>query len=75
MKRNWLISTVLVASIIGLCLSLQSCARNKINLRKTLDTKETMRVQAYWDPINPKLCSFYYSFSFGSVSNRQTPNF
>ncbi|MCY3741892.1 MAG: hypothetical protein OXH00_12795 [Candidatus Poribacteria bacterium] len=51
MRRNWLISTVLVASIIGLCISLQSCAKNKINLRKTLDTQETMRVQAYWDPI------------------------
>ena len=51
MKRNWLIAAVLVGSIIGLSLSLQSCARNKINLRKTLDTKETIQVQAYWDPI------------------------
>ncbi len=51
MKRNWLISTVLVTSIFGLCISLLSCARNKINLRKTLDTKETVQVQAYWDPI------------------------
>lgn len=51
MKRNWLITTVLVASIIGLSLSLQSCATNKINLRSTLDTKETIQVQAYWDPI------------------------
>jgi len=51
MKRNWLITTVLVASIFGLCISLLSCATNKINLRKTLDTKETLQVQAYWDPI------------------------
>lgn len=51
MKRNWLIAAVLIASIIGLSLSLQSCAANKINLRKTLDTKETIQVQAYWDPI------------------------
>ena len=51
MKRNWLITTVLMASIFGLCISLLSCARNKINLRKTLDTKETLQVQAYWDPI------------------------
>ena len=51
MKRNWLITTILVASIIGLSLSLQSCATNKVNLRKTLDTRETIQVQAYWDPI------------------------
>ena len=51
MQRNWLISTVLAVSIFGLCISLLSCARNKINLRKTLDTKETLQVQAYWDPI------------------------
>ena len=51
MKRNWLISTVLVASIIGLSLSLQSCAAHKINLRNTLDTQETIQVQAYWNPI------------------------
>ena len=51
MKRNWLISTVLAVLTFGLCLSLQSCATNKINLRKTLDTQETLQVQAYWDPI------------------------
>ena len=51
MKRNWLITTVLAVSIFGLCLSLQSCATNKINLRNTLDTRETIQVQAYWDPI------------------------
>ena len=51
MKRNWLITTVLVASIIGLSLSLLSCTAHKINLRNTLDTKETIQVQAYWDPI------------------------
>ncbi|MYB00264.1 hypothetical protein F4X90_11390 [Candidatus Poribacteria bacterium] len=51
MKRNWLITTVLMASIFGLCISILSCATNKINLRKTLDTKETLQVQAYWDPI------------------------
>ena len=51
MKRNWLISTVLVASIIGLSLSLQSCSANKINLWNTLDKKATVQVQAYWDPI------------------------
>ena len=51
MKRNWLITAVLIVSIIGLSLSLQSCATNKINLRNTLDTKETLQVQAYWDPI------------------------
>ena len=51
MKRNWLITTVLAASIFGLSLSLQSCATNKINLRNTLDTRETIQVQAYWDPI------------------------
>ena len=50
-RRNWLITTVLVASIFGLCISLLSCATNKINLRKTLDTKEILQVQAYWDPI------------------------
>ena len=51
MKRNWLISTVLAVLTFGLCISLQSCATNKINLRKTLDTQETVQVQAYWDPI------------------------
>ena len=51
MKRNWLITAVLIASIIGLSLSLQSCTANKIDLRKTLDTKETLQVRAYWDPI------------------------
>ena len=51
MKRNWLITTVLAVSIFGLSLSLQSCATNKINLRNTLDTRETIQVQAYWDPI------------------------
>ena len=51
MKRNWLISTVLAVLTFGLCISLQSCATNKINLRKTLDTTETVQVQAYWDPI------------------------
>ena len=51
MKKNWLITAVLVASIIGLSLSLQSCATNKINLRNTLDTRETIQVQAYWEPI------------------------
>ena len=51
MKRNWLITTILVASIIGLSLNLQSCGANKINLRNTLDTRETVQVQAYWDPI------------------------
>ena len=51
MKRNWLITTVLVASIIGLSLSLLSCTAHKINLRNTLDTKETIQVQAYWEPI------------------------
>lgn len=51
MRRNWLISTVLAVLTFGLCISLQSCATNKINLRKTLDTKETQQVQAYWDPI------------------------
>ncbi len=50
-RRNWLVTTVLMASIFGLCISLLSCATNKINLRKTLDTKETLQVQAYWDPI------------------------
>ena len=51
MRRNWLITTVLMASIFGLCINLLSCARNKINLRKTLATQETLQVQAYWDPI------------------------
>ena len=51
MKRNWSITAVLVVSIIGISISLQSCATNKINLRKTLDTTETLQVQAYWDPI------------------------
>ena len=51
MKRNWSITAVLVVSIIGISISLQSCATNKINLRKTLDTQETLQVQAYWDPI------------------------
>ena len=51
MKRNWLISTMLAVLTFGLCISLLSCATNKINLRKTLDTKETLQVQAYWDPI------------------------
>ena len=51
MKRNWLISIVLAVLTFGLCISLLSCATNKINLRKTLDTKETLQVQAYWDPI------------------------
>ena len=51
MKRNWLITTALMASIFGLCINILSCATNKINLRNTLDTKETIQVQAYWDPI------------------------
>ncbi len=51
MNRNWLISSTLVVSLLLLSLSLQSCTANKINLRKTLDTKETLQVQAYWDPI------------------------
>ena len=51
MKRNWLITTIWVASIIGLSLSIQSCGAHKINLRNTLDTRETVQVQAYWDPI------------------------
>ena len=51
MKRNLLITPILVASIIGLSLSLQSCSTNKINLRNTLDTRETIQVRAYWDPI------------------------
>ena len=51
MKRNWLVAIIWVVSIIGISISLQSCATNKINLRKTLDTRETLQVQAYWDPI------------------------
>ena len=51
MIKNWLITTILAVSVFGLSLSLQSCATNKINLRKTLDTKEALQVQAYWDPI------------------------
>ena len=51
MKKNRLITTILVASIIGLSLSFQSCGPDKINLRKTLDTRATIQVQAYWDPI------------------------
>lgn len=51
MRKNWLISTVLIVLTFGLCISLQSCARKKINLRNTLGTKETIQVQAYWDPI------------------------
>ncbi|MDE0011311.1 MAG: hypothetical protein OXU36_09185 [Candidatus Poribacteria bacterium] len=51
MKRNLLITPILVVSIIGLSLSLQSCSTNKINLRNILDTRETIQVQAYWDPI------------------------
>lgn len=51
MKRHWLITAVWVASIISISISLQSCATNKINLRNTLETTETIQVQAYWDPI------------------------
>ncbi len=51
MNRNWLISSALAVSVLFLSLSLQSCTANKINLRKTLDTTETLQVQAYWDPI------------------------
>ena len=51
MKRNWLTTTTLVALLIGISLSLQSCATNKINLRNTLEATETIQVQAYWDPI------------------------
>ena len=51
MNRNWLISSSLAVSVLLLSLSLQSCGSNKINLRNTLDTRETLQVQAYWDPI------------------------
>ena len=51
MNRNWLTSSTLVVSVLLLSLSLQSCTAKKINLRNTLDTKETVQVKAYWDPI------------------------
>ena len=51
MNRNWLISSALAVSVLLLSLSLQSCTAHKINLRNTLDTRETVQVKAYWDPI------------------------
>ena len=51
MNRNWLISSALAVSALLLSLSLQSCTAHKINLRNTLDTRETVQVKAYWDPI------------------------
>ena len=50
MKRNWLISSVLAVSVLGLSLSLQSAA-DKVNISNTLDGKATLRVEAYWEPI------------------------
>lgn len=74
MKRNWLITAVLIASIIGLSLSLQSCTANKINLRKTLDTKETLQVQAYWDPIaDASLGMPNYSQKYEVLFNNLSP--
>ena len=74
MKRNWLITAVLIASIVGLSLSLQSCTANKINLRKTLDTKETLQVQAYWDPIaDASLGMPNYSQKYEVLFNNLSP--
>ena len=51
MQRNGLISTVLVVSIFGLCLSLQSSSADQIHLQNILDKNTVLQVQAYWDPI------------------------
>lgn len=74
MKRNWLITTVLVASIIGISLSFQSCATNRINLRNTLDTRETLQVQAYWDPIADASLGMHNSASkYETLFNNLSP--
>ena len=48
---NRKIFPILGISVLLLSLIFQSCAANKINLRNTLDTKETLQVEAYWEPI------------------------
>ena len=51
MKRNWLISSILAVSILGLVLSVHGYASNKVDMRNTLDGKATLLVHAYWEPI------------------------
>ena len=50
MKRNLLIFSALVISVLGLNLTLQSAA-DKINVEKTLDKNATLQVRAFWEPI------------------------
>ena len=50
MKKNWLISSVLAVSVLGLTLTLQSAA-DRVNIGNTLDEKATLQVEAYWEPI------------------------
>lgn len=50
MKRNWLIVSILVISVLGLNLAPQSAA-DKINMENILDKETTLQVRAYWEPI------------------------
>ena len=51
MKRNWWIFSILAVSVLGLVLSVQGDASDKINMKNILDKKATLQVRAVWEPI------------------------